>query len=177
MLEKSFGWKGILAEPNRAYQKQIRKNRNTIIDTRAVWSRTADYVEFAEVSAGGLSGIYSSFRDIKNSSNKRELLGFNKYMVETISLNDLLTTYNAPANFDLLSIDTEGSEFQIFENFNLNKYHPKIILIEFDGSKNMEKKFKSIIAGYGYKSIGSKLKDSRNLWFVSNTILNLNKKI
>ena len=177
LLEKSFGWKGILAEPNRAYQKQIRKNRNTIIDTRAVWSRTADYVEFAEVSAGGLSGIYSSFRDIKNSSNKRELLGFKKYMVETISLNDLLTTYNAPANFDLLSIDTEGSEFQIFENFNLNKYHPKIILIEFDGSKNMEKKFKSIIAGYGYKSIGSKLKDSRNLWFVSNTILNLNKKI
>lgn len=177
LLEKSFGWKGILAEPNRAYQKQIRKNRNTIIDTRAVWSRTADYVEFAEVSAGGLSGIYSSFRDIKNSSNKRELLGFKKYMVETISLNDLLTTYNAPANFDLLSIDTEGSEFQIFENFNLNKYHPKIILIEFDGSKNMEEKFKSIIAGYGYKSIGSKLKDSRNLWFVSNTILNLNKKI
>jgi hypothetical protein len=64
-LEKGFGWKGILAELNRSYQKQIRENRRAIIDTRAVWSRTKDYVEFAEVSAGGLSGIYSSFRDSK----------------------------------------------------------------------------------------------------------------
>jgi FkbM family methyltransferase len=177
LLEKSLGWKGILAEPNRAYKKQIRKNRRAIIDTRAVWSRTKDYVEFAEVSAGGLSGIYSSFRDSKNLLNKRELLGLKKYMVETISLNDLLAEHSAPANFDLLSIDTEGSEFQIFENFNLNKYHPKIIRIEFDGSRRTEKKFEIISAGYGYISIGSKLKDPRNLWLVSNTILNLDKKI
>lgn len=177
LLEKGFGWKGILAEPNRSYQKQIRENRRATIDTRAVWSRTKDYVEFAEVSAGGLSGIYSSFRDSKNPSNKRILLGLKRYIVETISLNDLLAEHSAPTNFDLLSIDTEGSEFQIFENFNLNKYHPKIILIEFDGSPHTEKKFKNISAGYGYRSIGSKLKDPRNLWFVSNTILNLNKKI
>lgn len=177
LLEKGFGWKGILAEPNRAYQKQIRENRSAIIDTRAVWSRTKEYVEFAEVSAGGLSGIYSSFRDTKNPSNKRELLGLKRYMVETISLNDLLAEHSAPTNFDLLSVDTEGSEFQIFENFNLDKYHPKIILIEFDGSRHFEKKFKNIFAGYGYKSIGSQLKDPRNLWFVSNKLLNLNKRI
>lgn len=180
LLEKSFGWKGILAEPNRAYQNKISENRDADIDKRAVWSRTKDYVEFAEVSAGGLSGIYSSFRGSKNHKNllnKRELLGLKRYMVETISLNDLLAEYNAPDSFDLLSIDTEGSEFQIFENFNLNKYHPKILLIEFDGSKSMESKFEKITTGYGYKSIGSKLKDSGNLWFVSNTIPNLNKKI
>jgi len=177
LLEQSLGWKGILAEPNRAYKKQIRENRRAIIETRAVWSRTKDYIEFAEVSAGGLSGIYSTFRDSKNLSNKRELLGLKKYIVETISLNDLLAAHNAPANFDLLSIDTEGSEFQIFQNFNLNKYHPKIIIIEFDGSRYIEKKFKNICAGHGYRSIGSKLKDPRNLRFVSNTIQNIDKKI
>ena len=77
LLEKSFGWKGILAEPNRAYRNKISENRESIIDRRAIWSRTKDYVEFAEVSAGGLSGIYSSFRGSKNHKNllnKRELL-------------------------------------------------------------------------------------------------------
>ncbi len=88
-----------------------------------------------------------------------------------------MAEHNAPTNFDLLSIDTEGFEFQIFENFNLNKYYPKIILIEFDESRHTEKKFKNISAGYGYRSIGSKLKDPRNLWFVSNAMPNLNKKI
>ena len=124
-----------------------------------------------------MSGIYSNFRDIKNPSNKRESLGLKRYIVETISLNDLLAQHKAPDNFDLLSIDTEGSELQIFENFNLNKYHPKIILIEFDGSTHLETKFNNICYRYGYKSIGFKLKDPRNLWFVSDTVLTLNKKI
>jgi len=104
LLEKNFGWTGILAEPNRSYAKQIDENRNAIVDKRAVWSRTGESVEFAEVSAGGLSGIFSSFRINNNELNKRLSLGVKKYMVETVSLNDLLKEHKAPLSFDLLSM-------------------------------------------------------------------------
>lgn len=170
LLEKNFGWTGILAEPNKSYFNRIVENRNVIIDTRAVWSKTGELVEFAEVSAGGLSGIYSSFRENNNSFNKRESLGLKKYPVKTISLNDLLDEHNAPLDFDLLCIDTEGSEFEIIENFDLIKYRPKVICIEFDGTQYDTKNFENILLAYGYKSVGDELKDERNLWFVSNKL-------
>jgi FkbM family methyltransferase len=166
VLEKDFGWTGILAEPNKSYSNQIRKNRKAIIDKRAVWSITGESIEFAEVSAGGLSGIYSAFRKNINDLNKRQSLGVKKYMVETVSLNDLLDEYNAPLNFELLSIDTEGSEYEIIENFDLDKYRPKVICIEYDGTELELNKFKKILTVFGYQSVGSELNDERNIWFI-----------
>jgi FkbM family methyltransferase len=168
LLEKNFGWTGILAEPNKSYASQLRENRSAIIDNRAIWSKTGETIEFAEVSAGGLSGVYSYFRESDNALEKRNSLGIKKYTVETISLNDLLNEYNAPLNFDLLSIDTEGSEFEIVKNFNLSKYRPKVIVIEFDGTKHDAKKFEKLFTGCGYKSVGAELNDERNIWFVIN---------
>jgi FkbM family methyltransferase len=170
LLEKEFGWTGILAEPSRSYSKSISKNRNATIDRRVVWSRTGETIEFAEVSAGGLSGVYSSFRDGKNSLDKRTVLGIKKYLVETISLNDLLSEYEAPLDFDFLSIDTEGSEMEIIKNFDLNKFRPKIITIEIAGDLDLESEFKKIFLKYGYKSVGSELNDKSNVWFILDKI-------
>ena len=48
------------------------------------------------------------------------------------NLNDILNKYNASKNnrFELIDIDVEGSEYQILENLNFNKYSFKLILVE-----------------------------------------------
>ena len=48
------------------------------------------------------------------------------------NLNDILYKYNATKNnrFELIDIDVEGSEYQILENLNFNKYSFKLILVE-----------------------------------------------
>ena len=43
-----------------------------------------------------------------------------KYKVKTISLEDLLVKYNAPNIIDYLSIDTEGSEYEILSKLDLS---------------------------------------------------------
>jgi hypothetical protein len=53
-----------------------------------------------------------------------------KYKVQTISLLDLLKKYQAPKFIDYLSIDTEGSEFEILNAFNFNEYTFGIITVE-----------------------------------------------
>ena len=40
-----------------------------------------------------------------------------KYKVNTISLEDLLEKYKAPTIIDYMSIDTEGSEYEILKKF------------------------------------------------------------
>jgi hypothetical protein len=52
------------------------------------------------------------------------------YSVKTISLEDLLAKHGAPQKIDYLSIDTEGSEFEILNNFNFDKYQFTIITCE-----------------------------------------------
>jgi hypothetical protein len=72
--------------------------------------------------------------------------------VETVSLIDLLNTYNAPKNIDYLSIDTEGSEYEILEAFDFSKYRISIITCEHNFSKKREKIFK-LLNKNGYQRV------------------------
>src|SRR5262245_31004510 len=40
ILERDFGWKGILSEPARGWHNALKANRKSVIDTRCVWSET-----------------------------------------------------------------------------------------------------------------------------------------
>ena len=52
--------------------------------------------------------------------------------IKTQSINRILE--NSPykdQKIDFLSVDVEGSELDIFKNFDFNKYSPKVIVVEF----------------------------------------------
>lgn len=48
MLEKDFGWKGILSEPAKSWETSLKSNRSCTIDTRCVHSESGKVVEFTE---------------------------------------------------------------------------------------------------------------------------------
>lgn len=127
LLETGFGWKGILAEPARNWHDDLRKNRQAIIETRCVWSKSGERLEFNEVNEGELSTI-DAFSNSDGHSAARQ--SGSKYMVETISLNDLLETCSAPGHIDYMSVDTEGSELTILSHFDFSKYQVGVITVE-----------------------------------------------
>ena len=65
-----------------------------------------------------------------------------KYKVPTISLLDLLDIHNAPKFIDYLSIDTEGSEYEILNAFDFNKYKFRVITCEHNFTPMREKIYK-----------------------------------
>jgi 3-dehydroquinate dehydratase len=73
-----------------------------------------------------------------------------KYNVSTISLSDLLKKYEEPYEIDYLSIDTEGSEYDILKSFNFDEYNIKIITCEHNDSNTREKIF-SLLSEKGYE--------------------------
>lgn len=58
--------------------------------------------------------------------------------VKTISLLDLLKFHDAPKVIDYLSVDTEGSEFEILSNFPFNEYRFNFISIEHNYGPNRD---------------------------------------
>lgn len=71
------------------------------------------------------------------------------YNVKSISLEDLLKKYKAPKNIDYLSIDREGSEYEILKKFNFKKYNFKIITCEHNYNYNRKKIYK-LLTKKGY---------------------------
>ncbi len=149
LLEKEFGWNGILAEPGKCWHDDLFRNRNAFIEKDCVWSETDKELIFNEVEKSSLSTIVGFGEDDNHSTSRTK---GKKYKVKTISLLNLLEKYNAPQIIDYLSIDTEGSEFTILQNFDFNKYAFRTITVEHNYSP-LRQKIYDLLTSKGYKRV------------------------
>jgi len=145
LMEKQFGWSGILAEPARGWQNDLRRNRSCTIDNRCVWKRTGDTLEFSEAPRGENSGI-STF--MKPSRKRRSTT----YEVHTVALNDLLRDYDAPEFIDFASIDTEGSEFEILNAFDFDRWRFGALCIEHNFAPQRDDLYR-LLTAHGYERV------------------------
>lgn len=145
LLEQRYGWRGILAEPCRSSHPQLLLNRpNLAIDSRCVWVTSGETINFNENIDSALSGIVD--RGIQGVENNQQ------YPVSTVSLADLLLEHNAPVNIDFLSIDTEGTEWEIIRKFDFSTYEIRVVCIEHNYGPNRQLVFEKMInAGYRRK--------------------------
>ncbi len=147
LLEKEFEWSGILAEPARGWHKDLRNNRNCSIETDCVWSESNSTLVFNEVDSGEYSTIDSySAGDAHHQTRKKG----RTYDVRTISLLDLLDKHNAPKKIDYLSIDTEGSEYDILRSFDFDKYQFRVITCEHGFTQGKRENIFSLLTEKGY---------------------------
>lgn len=146
LLEKDLGWTGILAEPAKVWHDALIANRTAKISFDCVWSKSNECIEFNEVSDAELSTI-NTFSNNDGHAKTRET--GNKYNVYTTTLLDLLKKYNAPKEIDYLSIDTEGSEFDILNAFDFDAYKIKVITCEHNYTPMREEIYK-LLTSKGY---------------------------
>jgi FkbM family methyltransferase len=164
LLETLFSWSGILAEPALGWQKSLAKNRpNTHIENSCVWKESNSYLTFNETNVKELSTL-NSFSDKDEHKLNRE--SGKKYQVQTISLKDLLLKYNAPKYIDYLSIDTEGSEYEILSAFDFSDFSFGIITVEHNFTSDREKIYELLTRnGYTRKNQDISYFDD---WYVKN---------
>lgn len=129
VLEKFFEWDGIAIEANNFYFKQLKKNRSCKCISETV-SGIEETVEFLE--SGPTGGIIGD--DYDNNISKREkLLKKSKKKIvlkKTKTLEKILQENSAPKVIDYFSLDVEGAETDILENFNFQSYKFLSLTIE-----------------------------------------------
>ncbi len=149
ILEKYFSWQGILAEPAKSWHKDLKINRDCEIETDCVWKESGVEIVFNEVPYLELSTIEQfSYNDMHFKSRKSG----RRYAVNTISLTELLEKYNAPFVIDYLSIDTEGSEFEILGNFDFSKYQINFISCEHNFTKTRSQ-IQQLLESNGFRRV------------------------
>jgi FkbM family methyltransferase len=164
ILEKHFGWSGILCEPSIGWHEALKQNRNCVIDTRCVYSVSGERISFSENYLGELSSITTYAEPNANGVLKRTT---SSYEVETISLLDLLKTHNAPNFIEFLSIDTEGSELEILKNFDFQSYRFGAICVEHNFA-DTRKRINELLTANGYVQVHSYLSDFDD-WYLQVT--------
>lgn len=146
LLEKEFGWRGIVAEPARCWHEALAANRSCIIERRCVWTTTGARLEFNETTTPELSTLAAFEDKDMHAAARRE---GNRYEVETISLNELLHKHSAPRWIDYLSIDTEGSELEILAALDFDRYQIGVITCEHNFT-DARGKIHALLASRGY---------------------------
>ena len=167
-LEKK-GWTGIICEPSRFWHQKM-KNRKCVLSKKAVFSESGKKLMFNEVPKyPELSGCNDY---LENDNNNKLRKDFTSYEVETISLNDLIKKHLDNKQIDYISIDTEGSEFEILKDFDFKKHQVEIFTIEHNFLEGKRDKIFKIMTENDYKRVFETLSHWDD-WYVkkNNTVL------
>ena len=168
LLENSFNWKGALSEPSPQWHDALKMNRkNSKIITDCIWKETGKKLDFFMSDIGEYSTINefieNEIKSMPGNTLERKK-GGKLLSVETISLNDVIKKYFSDACPSYISIDTEGSEYEILKAFDLDKYKPKLFTIEHNFTEN-ESKIDEYLITNGYVRIFRKL-TSFDAWYI-----------
>jgi FkbM family methyltransferase len=166
LLETQFGWQGILAEPAICWHADLRRNRRCQIDTDCVWKDSSSTLIFNETADAELSTVEEF---ASSDSHRRNREDHRRYEVRTVSLSDLLERYDAPHEIDYLSIDTEGSEYEILSNFDFLRFRFNVITCEHNYHENRERIYR-LLTNHGYRRRNTELSRWDD-WYVHEAVL------
>jgi FkbM family methyltransferase len=166
ILQKRFGWSGLLIEANTGLARILLSERSsdsvTIIEA-AVGStaKTETLIEYGPLSSlerTSSTDIYGKMRGKRNTFENRSTV-----LVRTIE--EILKTESAPSTIDFLSIDIEGADLEVLESFPFSKYSVKMICIEHNFNRETQSGIADFLMNLGYQQKCAKW-SSIDSWFI-----------
>ena len=138
-LEKYKNWTGVLVEPNPDSAEMCRNNRpDSKVFNYALVDREypdSEITMVRRVVYQGDPGLMTAAKDSPLRTNsdwlqpQTSIDKTEEFTIRTTTLDDVLESLNVKT-VDFFSLDVEGYEVQVLNGFNLEKYLPKVILIE-----------------------------------------------
>jgi FkbM family methyltransferase len=141
VLEKDFGWNGICIECNPRFYNTLINSRNCLKSDNAIYNIDGREMEFYD--SGGYAGLVET-------NNHKHIINDPKIIVKTKKLVTLLDEIKAPSFIEYLSLDTEGSEYEILKEHNFDKYKFGYICVEHNRIEKNRKAIRELLESKGY---------------------------
>lgn len=135
-----IGWSGIYIEPVELHCKKCKErhqNNNIKVFQYLIGSEECDKVLYIGnedmISWGGaITTSNEKHVEIYKQISSFSGIDFSEIKVTQIRLDTLLNKNKVKPNFDLLVVDVEGSEFDVYESFDLDYWKPKMMIVELE---------------------------------------------
>lgn len=136
-----LGWKGLGIDP---FPKNYSSRINTIVETSCVYKEEKE-IEF--VCAGDWGGVSEH---INNCKDNPKVIEAEHIKIMAYPLEHFLIKHNFPNKIEYLSLDTEGSEYEILSTFPFHKYTFGCITYEHNYEETKRNKMKQLLEYQGY---------------------------
>ncbi len=123
------GWRGICVDPN---EKLIRKHKRIRPKDQAIAAFVSDVeteIEYVELDNDTLSTADPEHIQHALASGHK-IVSTKKIPAQ--KLTTILDKLNAPARFELLSVDAEGNDLKVLKSLDFEKYTPQLVVVEAD---------------------------------------------
>lgn len=135
LLEKNYDWTGLLVEPVSEYYLQLEQNRDVITSNVAISKVNNKQLDFLITANKDLSTIKGYEGNDYHSENR---MNYNIEKVTTKTLDQLIIENFQNFEMDFLSLDTEGSEFEIIKSLDFSKHKINVICVEHNFNTNRD---------------------------------------
>ena len=130
-----LGWRGIVIEPsNEAFDANLKLRQTRSHKVSVYKTAVSNYTGETTLYLGNtLSTIVREQRDQYNQlawAGTSDLSKGKTQRTRVTTLDDLLEQANWEPEFDLLSLDVEGSEYHVLEEFNIEYWLPTLCVVE-----------------------------------------------
>jgi FkbM family methyltransferase len=156
LLEKKFGWTGMLVECIPRNFNEIKLSRDCKSILAAATNKNVERIKVVEQPAPNLSGLMNKIH--KNSWNSLT------HQVPGYSLDSILKMACPTGEIGFLSVDIEGAEYALFENAVLSEYNISAICVEHNFRPDAEK-LRNLITAQGYRVIFEEF-SGNDYWFI-----------
>jgi hypothetical protein len=168
-LERYYGWRGLCIEPNPIYWSNLTSLRNCTVVGAVIGNHQRMheiYFRFGANVQGGITGTnFDNGREYRQESQP-------KY---TVPLREVLLRFHVPKYIDYLSLDVEGAEEYILDDFLTSEtskgeggYKIAILTIE-----RPKKRLQQLLQSLGYTMFQKLTKWGETLWAHSSVLPNL----
>jgi FkbM family methyltransferase len=171
------GWKGLYIEPiHEFYLKCLKRHdKNDVIVANVAIG--LEEKEIKIYKGDTLSTLNESQVNRYKEIDWAQHISFSETTCDQMRLDTLMNKLEVPKNFDILVVDVEGKESEVFKTFELDEWTPKMLIVELEDEHESFQKYPELIVEIkelrnfiqksGYVEI---YKDHINTVFVKNEI-------
>jgi FkbM family methyltransferase len=163
-------WSGLLVEPNSALLLALEDRKSQYVEIAPVAvstkSGSSQLVEYGPLS----SVVESAMKDIYGAMRQRRLQQGGIEEITTQTFADLITTYSIPPLIGYLSIDVEGLDFDILQQFPFDSIRVEAVTIEHNLDLVLRASINQFMKKQGFKRVARRW-SSIDSWFIQTDLI------